>query len=201
MEQEIWKDIEGFEGKYMISNQGRVKCLKPRGGTHAIILKERYDGHGYPQACLWLRGKPKYISVHRLVALTFIPNPHSYPEINHKDENPKNNRAENLEWCTRRYNLNYGGHNRRMVQSKTGKTWDIKTKAKRLARLRRGASHPLSKPVEQYTLDGIYVATFANRRLAAQATGANHSQIGDCCNGKCKSAGGFLWRDYLEERI
>lgn len=104
MNNEIWKDIEGYEGLYQISNKGRVKSFHGKGrimklGTHPL---------GYKLATLTKDGEQNTKQVHRLVAQAFIPNPENLPVINHKDENPSNNNVKNLEWCTQKYNLNYG---------------------------------------------------------------------------------------------
>lgn len=110
--EEIWKDIEGYEGIYMVSNLGRIKSL-PRScpGLNAnkeIILKQSEDKNGYLLVGLHKNGKSKTVRVSRIVAKAFIPNPNEYPEVNHKDENHQNNRVDNLEWCTTQYNLTYG---------------------------------------------------------------------------------------------
>ena len=104
MSNEIWKDIEGYEGLYQVSNKGRVKSFHGKGrimkpGTHPL---------GYKVVPLTKDGETNTKQVHRLVAQAFIPNPENLPVINHKDENPSNNNVENLEWCTQKYNLNYG---------------------------------------------------------------------------------------------
>lgn len=99
---EIWKQIKGYEGLYEISSCGRVKNKK---GT---ILKPSVTRTGYPHLSLCKNGKTKSVSVHRIVAEHFIPNPNNYPVINHKDENRQNNTVENLEWCTYSYNASYG---------------------------------------------------------------------------------------------
>ncbi len=98
---EQWKNIEGYEGHYMISNQGRVKTLKPRSED---ILKSRINKHGYNYCSLSLNGKAKQFKVHRLVLQHFTPNPNNKPHVNHLDSNRSNNVAENLEWCTQKEN-------------------------------------------------------------------------------------------------
>lgn len=101
---EIWKDIEGYEG-YQISNYGRVKSLKY---GKERIRKPTKDKDGYLTVTLCKQGEKKTYKVHRLVAKAFIPNVNNYLEVNHKDENKTNNTIQNLEWCTRSYNNNYG---------------------------------------------------------------------------------------------
>ena len=106
-ENEIWKDIPDYEGLYQASNYGRIKSLYnyKRDGTN--ILKPRLK-RGYYQLGLRKNKQRKWIALHRLIAITFIPNPDNLPCINHKDENKLNNSIDNLEWCTVRYNNCYG---------------------------------------------------------------------------------------------
>lgn len=112
---EIWKDVQGYEGHYQVSNLGRVKSLsrivKGKGnGSYIIsdrILKLFVDKYGYNTITLKKDRKYKCHYIHRLVADAFIPNSNKYPIINHKDENPSNNCADNLEWCTNQYNIEY----------------------------------------------------------------------------------------------
>jgi len=119
MKKEIWKDIEGYEKVYQISNFGRVKSLARRSkGNH--FLKEKYlktylDKDFYEKISLYKKGKVKHYFVHRLVAQAFIPNPDNLPQVNHKDENKLKNEAINLEWCTAEYNTNYGTRNARAL--------------------------------------------------------------------------------------
>lgn len=101
--EEIWKDIEGYEGLYQISNLGRVKSLKTN-----KILKYCISKTGYAYSSLTKNKIIKQKSVHRLVAKAFISNPDNLEEINHKDENKLNNNVNNLEWCSHKYNMNYG---------------------------------------------------------------------------------------------
>ena len=118
---EIWKPIKGYEGLYEVSNLGRVKSLERicKGGHNSIrvvkekILKQCYCGRDrdYLNVKLCKNSKSKTIQVHRLVATTFIPNPLNLPQVNHKKEFEKwNNSVDNLEWCTAKYNCNYGTH-------------------------------------------------------------------------------------------
>lgn len=111
---EEWRDIKGYEGIYQVSNLGNIKALK-RKRKNGLVYKEHlmksYDARGgYKRIMLCddSMNKNRFM-VHRLVAMAFIENPNNLPQINHKDENPKNNNVENLEWCTCKYNQNYGG--------------------------------------------------------------------------------------------
>lgn len=101
---EIWRDIEGHEGNYQISNYGRVKSFK---GRKPRILSTCKDSKGYPKATFAENGKAKTYLIHILVARAFIPNPDNLPVVHHKDSNPKNNRADNLQWVTYKQNLQY----------------------------------------------------------------------------------------------
>lgn len=104
--EELWVDIDGFEGLYQVSNLGNVKSLdryvasKSNIRQHKSERQLKLNGGKYTQVILCKDGKTYGRLVHRLVATAFIPNPNNYPCINHKDENPKNNCVDNLEWCT-----------------------------------------------------------------------------------------------------
>jgi hypothetical protein len=115
IEGEIWKDIEGYEGLYQVSNMGRVKTL-PRStsaarwnvGSEGMILKGGKDVWGYTHVQFYKRGHKRTIfKVHRLVAMYFIPNPDNLPEVNHKFGNKLDNRASELEWITPKGNVNH----------------------------------------------------------------------------------------------
>lgn len=151
--QEIWKKvpIEPFSEYYEVSNLGRVRSLDRRLETtvngkkttcffHGKVLSPGLDGQGYPFVSLNSKNKQTLRHVHRLVALAFVenPKPDEYNLVNHKDENPKNNRAENLEWCTYSYNLTYGTAQERRTETRrkniaeqkkngTRKTWQTST--------------------------------------------------------------------------
>lgn len=112
---EIWKDIQGYEGFYQISNLGNVKSLErviDKGNgilqhRKERIMNKRESVDGYYVAKLNVNKKSKSIAIHILVARHFIDNPNNYPEVNHKDCNRKNNQVDNLEWCTHQQNVEY----------------------------------------------------------------------------------------------
>jgi len=128
--EEIWKDISNYEGKYEVSNLGRVRSLSYNGTGEIKFLKQSTNKRGYKRVGLCKNGKMKNCYVHRLVAITFIPNPNNHKEVNHKDENPANNNVNNLEWCTSEYNNNYGTRNKRAGESKKGKSFSEEHKKK-----------------------------------------------------------------------
>ena len=118
---EIWKDIKGYEGFYQISNMGRVRSVdRIRNSKHHGLSKIKgrmlipLIQDGYYLATLCKNGEMKHFRIHRLVAEAFIPNPDNLPFINHIDENKSNNKVDNLEWCTRSYNNNYGHRNQKI---------------------------------------------------------------------------------------
>lgn len=137
---ELWKDIKNYEGLYQVSNLGNVKSVDRYvyagdNSNHKYQhIKERNlklsGGDKYIQVRLCKNGKIKAFLVHRLVAEAFIPNPDNLPCINHKDENPKNNQAENLEWCTYTYNNEYNGRidkcKHKISQTLKGKPRNVK---------------------------------------------------------------------------
>ena len=105
---EIWKPVDGYEGRYEISNFGRVASLHFARGSRRRVLRQSVNTWGYSQVTLSKDKRKKNVVVHRLVAQAFIDNPNDLPQINHIDEDKSNNRADNLEWCDSMYNVNYG---------------------------------------------------------------------------------------------
>lgn len=174
---EIWKPILETDGKYEISNWGNVRTVdryaKVCGGGMRFIKGEMRKpivcSNGYLELQASVNGKRKIFMIHRLVAQYFIPNPNDYPEVNHKDENPKNNHVDNLEWCTPKYNCNYGTRNQRCMEK------------------------VIKKAVNQYTLDGEFVARYEMIKDAERKYGIDSTQIVRVCKGKNRTAGGYIW--------
>ena len=191
MNKEIWKDIKDYEGLYQVSNLGRVKRLEWKrfslGKWQTMkekILKQTISTTGYWHISLNKNGSHNTYKVHRLVARAFIPNPDDLPCINHKDNNPLNNKVENLEWCTYKYNNNYKDHNKKLSQSRLGKKASDETRQK----LRD--SNPKMVSVQCIETEIIYKSI----NEASRKTGVDASAIGKVCKGKYKTAGGFHWK-------
>lgn len=190
---EIWKNIYGYEGKYQVSNLGRIKSLSRKrwnGFTYANkkeqILKPRLNQHGYLHVCLYDGNRnSKDVEIQRLVAQAFISNPNNLPCVNHKDENPQNNKVLNLEWCDYHYNNNYGNHNLKLSLTRQ------KKKYKSIA-IKNGRK--ASKAVAQFDLNGKQLHIFFSQSEAARETNSMQDGISRCCNGKCKSHNGYLWK-------
>lgn len=103
MNNEIWKDVSGYENLYKVSSHGRIfSCRRGK------VLKPRKTNTGYYRAHLSVNGCAKDFAVHRLVATAFLPNPGNLDQVNHKDENKANNHVSNLEWCNQKQNINHG---------------------------------------------------------------------------------------------
>jgi len=169
MEEEIWKDIPGYEGRYQASSLGRIRSLNYHQTGKVGILVQRLNTNDYFFVLLYKNGAREFISVHRLVCAAFHKNPKGYPCVNHKDENHHNNRADNLEWCTHKYNCNYGTRKQRIYESIP------------------------KRPVAQFAMDGKHVATYDSIGLAARTSGAGTGSIWGCCVGRNDIAKGYFW--------
>ena len=120
--EEIWRPVVGYEGLYEVSSMGRVKSLNyNKTGREGFLTPEIKKGDGmlpYMRVIMHKDKKQKKFLVHRLVAQAFIPNPLGLPQVNHKDCDVQNNKAENLEWCDARYNTTYGDAKKKMIDTK-----------------------------------------------------------------------------------
>ena len=166
--EEIWRTISGYDNEYEVSNIGNVRFDKK------YILPTHTNGR-YITVNVRKNGKHISAFVHRLVAIAFIPNKHFLPEVNHINEIKTDNRVENLEWCTHKYNCNYGTRIQR-----------IKDKQ--------------NIPILQYSIDGKFIAEHASMHVAAELIGADAGHICDCCLGNRSIAYGFLWR-YKDDKL
>lgn len=174
---EEWRPVKGYDGIYEVSNFGRVRsldrCVVCSNGVRNIsgqIIKPYTDTYGYKVVKLRNGKTRKMFFVHRLVATSFICNPNNLPVVNHKDENKENNHSDNLEWCTEKYNTNYGSGKFRKAN-----TW--------------------KKRIEQLTLDGKHVAFYDSAADLERLTGGkyNRKNISMAARGANKTAYGYKW--------
>lgn len=165
---EIWRDIKDYEGLYQVSNLGRIKSLEKWVKLNRYIkhypeqiMKQQMGTNGYLMIVLSKNKKKHPRMTHRLVAEAFIPNPHNLSQVNHKDEDKTNNRADNLEWCDRKYNCQYGTRNRRVGDKQ-------------------------SKHVYMYDLENNLITTYKSTVDAANKLGLSQAAISYDCKKECE---------------
>ena len=157
------KDIVGYENQYAITEDGKVWSYKTK-----KFLSPGKHRNGYLQVALWTNNKPKYYFIHRLVAEAFISNPNNLPQVNHKDEDKTNNNVWNLEWCDRRYNMNYGT-------------------------MRERSSRKIAKEIRCVETN----MTYWSAKEAERQTGIWATHIREACKNPKKTAGGYHWEDII----
>lgn len=187
----IWAAIKGFDSTYWVSDEGQVRSIdrvvgqKNKYGTYkrlikGCLLKPAKNNRGYLLVNLCKDGKQKGYLIHRLVAEAFVDNPDNLPEVNHKSEKDKtDNRAEALEWCDRKFNINYGTRTQRMAEKNT--------------------NGKCSKPVLQFDKQGNFLKEWPSMKEVERETGFFYPSVSDCCRRKRKSAYGYIWK-FKEER-
>lgn len=173
---EQWKDIDGFEGMYQVSDQGKVRSVErtvkmKRGGKEydmhhkGRVLRATVSKDGYEAVQLTKDSKPYTFKVHRLVARAFLHNPDNLPEVNHRDGNKTNNTVSNLEWCTRSHNIKHA-FERGLIDKQ-----NMKFNRKKVVRS-----------------DGVI---FDSLTEAADASGSHVSDVSMCCHGRLAHTGGY----------
>lgn len=209
---ETFVDIEGYEGLYQISNFGRVWSVRKE-----IYMKGGLVGP-YPSVSLTKNGHYDTFTIHRLVAKAFIPNPLDLPQVNHKDENPLNNCVDNLEWCTAKYNSNYGTRNSKIGDKSRGHRLTDEVK-ERISQKKKGTPSPTKGvPHTEETkskLSKIMKAKSVGKKVRCVETGRIFNSINDAeafmhpnepsqkirlrtnigmvCNGRGQTAYGYHW--------
>lgn len=172
---EEWKNITGYEGLYQVSNMGRVRRLPRRivnHGTQTVkkgsMVAQYPNRKGYMRLNLFKDGKMTEYFVHRLVAKAFVPNTYNLPDINHKSEVKTENRADNLEWCDKKYNNNFGTRTQRAIAKQ-------------------------EYAVVQKTLGGDVLKEYPSIQEAGRQTSISAGHICLVCQVKRPSAGGYRW--------
>ena len=165
------RPIPGFEN-YLINTKGDVYSLHSN-----AFLKPWKNKKGYLKLELRKNGKRNNCSVHRLVAVTFIPNPCNLPEVNHKDENKSNNHVDNLEWCSSKYNANYGTRNIRTVQNRKEKYGKEHHRAKQVRCINTGQVFDTVTQAEKWC--GLWSGAVSACALGHKKTAGNHPITGE----------------------
>lgn len=184
---EIWKDINGYEGYYQISNKGNVRSLDRFDGVHdrqGTIIKPNLKHNGYLQVGLRKHRIRKWIGIHRLVAIHFIENPDNKPQVNHIDGNKQNNNVENLEWVTAKENQNHAtkiGLRDNMPKGENHSNYGKYGEKSRSAK-------PVIRKDPKTGETKLYKA-----KILAKDDGFDVTSISKCCHGKLKTHKGYEW--------
>lgn len=171
MSNEVWKPIDGYEGLYECSTEGRVKSLLNK--NNPLILKPRIDKDGYLKVILYKKDGGIEYRVHVLIARTFIPNPNNLPQVNHINEVKDDNNVNNLEWCDAKYNDNFGARNSKISQSKM--------------------NNPKTSKSIQEILDDGTIKNYPSLREAERQGRGGHSNISDAIETGRKFNGSY-WK-------
>jgi hypothetical protein len=185
MEQEIWKDIPWYEWKYQASNLGRIKSLitKLKTQDNVRILSRRKVWYLYTE--LYKNNIWKKYQVHRLVCLTFIPNPENKEQVNHINWIKDDNRLENLEWCTQsenqkhRYSVLWHKNNFQTNHPSKWKFWK---------------DNPRAKKVNQYDLNWNFIKTWDSARDITRELNYHYKNISACILWKTKTSNWYIWK-------
>ena len=184
-EEEVWKPVRNYEGLYEVSNMGRVKSLNYNKTGKERIMKLNKDKDGYLLVNLHKNAKMECCKVHRLVATAFLDNSNNLPEVNHKDENKLNNCVDNLEWCSRSYNMTYNGRAKKVGKKLRGRKQTEEHNKKRAEKRK--------KPIFSINKESGLIIWWKSAKEAGKILGIDSSSITKCCKGKYNSAGGHIW--------
>ena len=178
---EVWKDIDGYDGKYQVSNYGNVRSFSKWKNGELLTPGISKTGYYFVNLVRFGRKKIDCHRVHRLVAKAFLENPQELPEVNHIDGNKLNNNISNLEWCSRKANIQHA--------------FDIGLIPRRV-----GKKNYLSKAVIQKSKNGDFIKEWDSVADIHRCLGYSQNSIVCCCNKKPKyhTAYGFVW-EYKEK--
>ena len=209
IENEVWKDIDDYEGLYQVSNLGRIKRIYP----YEHLISNSKNSKGYYTVGFTKNNLRKNKMVHRLVAKAFILNPDNKKEVDHINTNRTDNRVENLKWVTHKENCNNPISKINYSNTRKGKTVYVYTNEQRKAvseRMkgfkhsenskllmsynRKGSKNSRALKVIQYSLNNEFIKEWEYIKQASEELGVCYSSIINCCKGKRKTAGGFIWK-------
>ena len=182
LKNEIAKPIPDYE-EYYATNFGRIWSDKTKTWLKQSLRGDKTTNSMYLSVTLCKEGVRKSFTVHRLIALTFLPNPNNLPQVNHKDENKMNNKVENLEWCDSQYNIAYGERTLKSVATRIANGHTTKVIM---------CDKETHEPIQ------IFNSAAEGARYAKGDNSVNGAHVLDVCAGKRKSAYGYFWQ-YLEK--